>query len=844
MASTLQVGYPEVPRSITNPSVSKQDAVDVNGPMSFLTFIKLGNVSYEPETLQSYYNYYLKNWNILNVSKNVDETTLIIDEYRSFLKEISLNYTTPEEKIFLSKIDFNDPLDLDIALGFYSRKLKEICDTYNSKRHELKFGVVKSKLKGSNIGVTRHITELVLSYLKTREDNQMEYDWSKIQRDLEVEVEELYDVYTKYYNQTPNSLIYDNKDLDFGINIFLNDNNSIISDVFSNFSQELIELKELDNLLDNKRKLNSKYMAFPMYFIQTGTTTSDILSGKLFDVDNTVKNFSNVDYPTTASTQQPEFLLTKEEKGFFRPFNTTIVLVDGLNYSFSINNSNLSPNSLYVFPDPAITGKSGDVMTFVVNDSFLKKNYSSGLSNNLPSTNTFDTKYYGYVSKIEPNERKYLNNIFNNGWVKDSKKDIYNNIWGLFINDGRFEKTIHTTSTPTITSVVFDGWEFFDTIFDEGFNFDYTTSTSSYSELIRSGLSLSSGTFDNNLVPDLILDYGSFEHNYTLPEFSEAGLKTEYQLLEHGYFASSFTDYTSYECASSFYTFGNSLTGFEIIDGGHFTTTFPDEIVGYDNYHFDSTIYNNTELDTTTLSTVNGALLVRNTYTKDVLPILEALPYLSIKLNNDIITQIEDKVVSFDVVSDILVLETENYLTISQIKFENGYFQNPNPAIYTQEHTSGNFDKISNRVRNKFDIIFCKFITTEPISSNNFILYPEIYKYNTTSRTIETLYPISTSDTSFFNVSGGNVRYISADAPIITYNSKTNSYNISLGLRDSNDSLTIHNYPFYLNPNVTFDVPQKLQLTPLEYSNIFGTSTLTWFLSSNTPSTLEEELIL
>ena len=844
MANSLQIGYPAVPKSITNPNVKRQDALDVNGPMPFLTFIKLGNTSFEPETLQKYYNDYLKNWNSKNGSKITDNNTLIIEEYRSFIKEVTLNYTTPEEKQFLSLVDFNDPLDLDIILGFYSKKLKEICDNYNSKRHELKFGVTKSKLKGSNLGVTRHITELVLSFLKSQEDGKMMYDYDQIKNDLEVQVVELYDTYTKYYNQFPDSKIYDKKDLDYGINLFLKDNQTLISEVFSGLSEEMINLKQINDLLDNKRVMTSKYMAFPMYFIQTGDTTSEILSGKLFDVDNTPRNFTNVDYPTTASTLQTSNLQTEEEKGFFRPHNTTIVLVDGKSSSFSINTGNLSPNSLYVFPDPSITGKNGDVLTFIVDDSFLKKNYSSGLANNIPTSNQFDTKYYGYVSKIEPGDRKYLDNVFNNGWIKDSKRDIYNNLWGLFKNDGRFQQTIHSTETPATTSIIFNGGFFFDTIFDEGFSFNYSTSTSPYTELIRSGLSLSSGNFSNDLIPDLILNFGSFTHNYDPPAFSESGLQTEYQILEGGYITTPFDNYTIYDGGSSFSNIGNALTAYEILDGGNFTTVYPDDYVGYENYNFDNTVYNNTEIDGTTLSSVEGTLMVRNTYSKVVYPILEAFPYLYTKLISSITDQIDSHVVNFDIVANILGIETENYFTLSEIKFENNDFVDPRTSIQTVSHSNGNFDKISNRVRNTWDILFCKFNTTEPISSNNFVLYPEIYKYNTLNKKLETIYPLGSSDTSVFNVSGGDIRYVSADNPIINYNSTTNTYIITVGLRDANDMVTIYNYPFYLNPNVVFDNMQMTRLTPWEYSNIFGTSTLSWFLSSGVPATMNEELVL
>ena len=116
MSSTLQYGYPEVPKSITNPNVSESNALDVNSPMSFLLFIKTVTISFEPEILQTYYNEYLKRWNSKKKNSSVVNSNVIVEKYKEFIKDVNLKYTTLEEKEFLSKIDFNDPLDLDTVL--------------------------------------------------------------------------------------------------------------------------------------------------------------------------------------------------------------------------------------------------------------------------------------------------------------------------------------------------------------------------------------------------------------------------------------------------------------------------------------------------------------------------------------------------------------------------------------------------------------------------------------------------------------------------------------------------------------------------------------------------------
>ena len=499
MALSLQLGFPSIPKSITNPNVSRNDSLDVDYPMAFLTFIKVIDVSFEPDSLQDYYNYYINLWNSKSNNKDTDANAIIVERYRDFIKELSINYTTPEEKKFLSGIDFNDPYDLDIALGFYGKKLIELSRFYNNKRNDIKYSTARNKLKGTNYGTEKTLTELTLSYLKNYEDGRMLYDYDAIQEKLEVEIDELYDNYSLYFNQPPDARIYDKKDLDYGYDIFLKTNESIISEVFYNISTELQDLKEINDLLDNKRSLTEKYVSTDFYYLSTGATTTDLVSGKLFECDSSVLNFLNTKYPTTASTTNSDYLESSRSMGFFKPSKTTIILIDGKTSSYSFNTKNLQPNSIYYFPDPSIHGENGNILTFIVNDDFLKRNYSSGNAANKPYSSTDDTKYYGYVSKIERMPSKYLDAVFDSGFVKDIKGDIYNNLFGLFNNDHRFRKNIERIDNVVIHNVLINGYTFYDELYDEGFSFQYLPETTyddtSYRETIRTGLSTNTGGF-------------------------------------------------------------------------------------------------------------------------------------------------------------------------------------------------------------------------------------------------------------------------------------------------------------------------------------------------------------
>jgi len=114
---SVQKGFPPVPQSITNPNVERENALDRNQALSFIDFMKVVKVSFEPDTLQNYYTHYLNNWNRATNDKSADNKKIIIDRYRDFLKELSIFYSNETEKKFLSVIDFN--VDAMSVINFF-----------------------------------------------------------------------------------------------------------------------------------------------------------------------------------------------------------------------------------------------------------------------------------------------------------------------------------------------------------------------------------------------------------------------------------------------------------------------------------------------------------------------------------------------------------------------------------------------------------------------------------------------------------------------------------------------------------------------------------------------------
>jgi len=872
--------YPPVPRSITNPTVKKIDAVDVSDPMSFLTFIKIINVSFESATLQKYYTNYIQQWNKKVNSKSVDSSTQITERYRDFIKEITLNHTTLEEKQFLSKIDFNDPYDLDVALGFYSRKLKAIALYYNSKRNDVKFNVTRNKLTGTPLGLTKSITELTLNYLKNYDDGKILFNYDDVKGSIEIEVEEMYDAYSQYFNQTPDAMVYDHKDLDYGLDIFLNPDSTLIAQTLSSLSQELQQIKEVNQIFENKRKLTQKYISTDFYYLSTGNIATDFLSGQLFKADTPVLNIVNQSFPTTASTQQSSYLLTERELGFFKPHKLGIILVDGKNSSFSFNLDNLTPNTLYYFPDPTLFGTSGEVLTFIVDDSSLKRNYSSGNAVNQPYSSQYDTKYYGYVSKIEPNVKKYLDSVFDSGFIEDIKRDIYGNLFGLFKNDHRHRQTIQTKVKPTTYSLIINGGEIYDELYGEGYTFNYLLSDyTTFRETFRSGLStncapITSTALDSTLFfgyfnpyfdtvapSEHVLTYQVLEGAYvSLPELSSSDLSA-FSSLSSGFYYSTLIEGGIHNASTMVRALSDSLyptitanatqttrlSTLTIIDGGVMGTYFDDLVsLTEEDKVFDTTVLNPTVY---TLSTtpyddnwnIKGKIYVKNHNNREIEDLLTALPHLSTRYST-ISTELSTNVQSFDIVKDVLFIKTPNNLIIDKLFEIDSVLSNPKTNVFNLQHSTNQFDKVSNRFSVDGDVYFCKLSALSADSTNNFIIYPEIYKHDAGTYKTTKIYPLGS--VSEFALSDEVVRYTKVDEPKLTYNSRNNIFNVSFLLKDQNDMFEMINIDFEINPDVNILSKTVSKLNVPSESNILTTlSSLNTYTSSGV-SISGDELVL
>lgn len=901
MALSLQLGYPDVPQSITNPNVREQYALDKHSPMSFLTFIKTVTVSFEPDNFQNYYNFYLKEWNTTSVGQDSTNQSIIIERYRDFIRDISLNYTTLEERTFLSKIDFTDPFDLDVAISFYSRKLKEIAQYYNSKREDVKFELTKKKILGTNSGIENKILELSINYLENLPTGPILYDINAIKNTIEIELEEIFDAYPLYFNQIPVTSVYDKKDLDFGKDIFLRNDADLIADVFAGASDIIKELKEADQLFDTKRRLSRNSVSTDFYYVSTGATVYDFVSGKLFEATNPAQNLINRQYPTTASTSQTINLKTPHQMGFFTPAKNGMLFLDGSNSRFEINFANLAPNSIYYFADPLITGVNGEVLVFYADDSLLKRNFSSGKANNQPIQTDDGASYNGYVSKLNPKESPYFDEIFNQGYISDAKKDIYNNVFGLFKIDANFNETIGSASDNVIKSLQINGHSFFDLLYGEGFLFNYGTfDNTTFDETLRSSLT-SFGPAFNSLSSFYTLFFRYFDPYEELIAPSDPELSTEFVIRDGAFFrrndGTAFDDPISSDLfvfpGSGVYYYSELLeaglydnspiqralvdssfplvtanftqsvrpsgsNGVEFVDGGNFTDNFEfdfslvNQTYGYSPVLLSSTQYVLPSADNSYYNDridLLGTMYIQNAATRRVRPLVTSLDYLVSRYPANVYSQLGGAINRFELAYDTLFIQTSSYFVIEKVKLEDGEFVNPKTVTYSLSHSTHNFDKITNRFKKNNDVYYAIMETSSDyVSSNDFKVYPSIYKFDLVNFKNDKVFPLSDSFvTDFFSISGGDVRYTLLDTPTITHSSRNNIFNISFLLKDQNNLIYLHEYDFDESPNIEFLSHRAYKPTNDQVSNIFDAtyaSTLAFYLSSGTTTlTLSTEEI-
>lgn len=178
----------------------EQAPSDYNNPYTFEQWYTR-NTGIIPNQESKQYEEYLKNWYNSRYTP-VNVATDLRNDYISFLKELTLILNKEDKTNWLVDINWNDPLEVEQAIPFYAKKLKEIAIYLVNKRDAMK----KTKLKYSMSGATQALEKLFYEHLLkafTQRDyvlnvpdqdifTQFPY-LSDVKDGFQIELEELYD---------------------------------------------------------------------------------------------------------------------------------------------------------------------------------------------------------------------------------------------------------------------------------------------------------------------------------------------------------------------------------------------------------------------------------------------------------------------------------------------------------------------------------------------------------------------------------------------------------------------------------------------------------------------------
>jgi hypothetical protein len=433
MAETLQFIDERLSNSITA-IVPTDKPVDRLQPLTFTDWLSYNTKLFTTtnEFLNRYQSY-LNNWYAVKGANVKQASAGIQTYYTNLVNEIVISYTSADEQRYLQNIDVTNPRDLAIIVPFISQKIKDICIYYSNLRDEVKTASTQYNLKGSNTGIENLLYVNIIKALKTQNLsttlNTLNLSLSTISNNLMIDIEDLFDTYTDYYDISPTapaSAYNVNKGARndyFSLNqnnidpyLYLNINQSVLNAILSypfytiefgtnNFTIDpLVNSSQLNFLKDrdftstvNNGDVNNlnlqiqsqeitKYIGADFYYIATGSTQTAYTSGLLFKSNSEYANVLNKRYPSIAAVPSEEFLKTGKEIGlFFKPDKIGLINFTNFNFTATIDLTKLQPNTVYYFPDPSKYGNiSGNTkldfqspVTFFENNYFNKIDYSN-----------------------------------------------------------------------------------------------------------------------------------------------------------------------------------------------------------------------------------------------------------------------------------------------------------------------------------------------------------------------------------------------------------------------------------------------------------------------------------
>lgn len=414
------------------------------------------SITSDENQLFAQYRDYVLDFYKARSEQNIDNATAVGNLYKTLINEITINYTSTEERRFLQNVDLNDVQDLDAVIPFYVKKIKQISKFLIRKREELKSAKTRHNLKGSVNSTKVLLQKLVLDLVQDEEftsrfSTAQIPTLSTINSELVISIEPLYDDYQFYYDIDPSVSRDFESDVNRAATINYNANeieplqwldfDRAVEKVFEKYPQSVttdegtvlktsdnkvlqlniprtdindLPVREFvnaevseDNLIINYQKeLAEKFLNTKMYYVSTNSA-SESVSGVLFEPSKSSSDILNRYFPSTATVPSQSNLKTARQIGIYLPEKDGICKYAG--FKLDIVPKDLDSDKIYVFPDTAMyaTGRGStltdqDAPFTVISDvSQVKADLGNQHRAGLISDDEENLKLFPYQSREE-----------------------------------------------------------------------------------------------------------------------------------------------------------------------------------------------------------------------------------------------------------------------------------------------------------------------------------------------------------------------------------------------------------------------------------------------------------
>ena len=419
---------------------------DVDKPYNLVQWITNTSESFgNPDNYIQAHILYVKQWYKTKSGIGVLDKADSTNTYIKFLKEVLLVYSTAEESRYLRNLDWNSVYDLDIAVPFFAKRLRDVILYVVEQRDKMKLQKIRNSFTGSVAGIKKYVYDQVIELILSEKYYLMHGNKlptiPSIVNDLTVNIQEYFDGYQNYNNQPGG----DETDVDrfnttnFITSLPLNFDDAVketlqsfpttletetgsiianevgdnllptipadVNDVsrltYDYFSSYISEKKNLN--IHNELRWQTRYFGVDQYTLSANTQGESIYQ-KTIETTHALENHLNIIYPNIVSKPASiEHITTSEQVGGFF-INTGISHYYSLQTGYTLNVDNLTENVVIQTPDPTVYSIDTPYISYFEDIKWVKADKTNDALHGDIVGSEYKQKMYPYQSTQETNK--------------------------------------------------------------------------------------------------------------------------------------------------------------------------------------------------------------------------------------------------------------------------------------------------------------------------------------------------------------------------------------------------------------------------------------------------------